>query len=124
MTERKPGPGQLGLFGHPAPPDPVERRKVEHKKRDEVLDALGQTRAALIRKAGEIALRIAHRKGNVTSVEVFDELKREGLGPMLTLYDPRWIGAVFRSGNGWRKQGYSTDGSHGRPVSVWERGQR
>jgi hypothetical protein len=121
MKRATPGPGQLGLFDRPPPPDPVKRRVREKAKRDGVLDVFAATRAALIRRATEIALKLATDTGTVTSVQVFDVMRSEGLGPMLDEVDPRWIGAVFREGNGWRRKTYISDGSHGRPVSVWER---
>lgn len=104
-------------------PPPGARKRREHAKRDRVLDALQQTRADLIAAADTVARRLCAQNGQVTSTEVFDELRVQGHGPKLDQVDPRFMGAVFRKGNGWNRIGFEPIGSHGRPVAVWTRGE-
>lgn len=94
----------------------VERAR-QRQARDTALDRLETTRADLIKVADKLAREIARRTGQVTSVDVFREMR--GLGYQLDGYDPRWMGAVFRAGKGWQRVGLRADGSHSRPVSVW-----
>lgn len=90
----------------------------EKRGRDAALDALEDRRADLITTATDIAMAHAIKHGNVTSVDVFDELRKRNTD--LGGVDPRWMGAVFREGKGWRRVGWAQLGSHGRAVAVWE----
>lgn len=92
--------------------------KVERRKRDAALDLLDKRRAELIARAHQIATYFCRENGTVTSPQVIAELKKEG-APGLDEVDPRFMGAVFRAGRGWRRIGYRAAGSHARPVSVW-----
>jgi hypothetical protein len=93
----------------------------EEEKRDAALDALEKARANLISVADGIARGLTATHGEVTSVEVFAEMARQGYGPAMKAVDPRWMGAVFRAEKGWTRKGWRQDGSHGRPVAVWTR---
>lgn len=90
----------------------------EARKRDAALDLLEESRPRLIQKAREIALELVTIHGTVTGVRVMKELKARGFYDGSK--DPRFMGAVFRKGNGWARVGYSAEGSHRCPVSVWE----
>lgn len=90
-------------------------------ERDRVLDCLEDVRAELIDAATVAARIICERRGSVTSVQVFRYLRECGYGRRLDAVDPRWMGAVFRSGKGWKRVGWDQTGSHGRPVAVWVR---
>lgn len=82
-------------------------------------------KSPLVTRATEIAIKIAKRDGEVTSVAVWKALLRQAkndevLGQELAEKDKRWLGAVFL-GRGWERIGWKALGSHGRPVSVWKR---
>ena len=103
------------------PTDPQEIQE-ELFERDRALDRLERTRADLV----EIARRTRDAlfetgDGSVCSIEVIEEMKRDGLGPDLERFDLRWIGAVFRESEGLMRVGWRRLGSHGRPVSIWRR---
>ena len=91
----------------------------EERKRDEALDALEVSRADLISRAMQIAREIATESGTVTSSQVLAVLRREYPQAMAGI-DCRFVGAVFRRGRGWLRLGWSPEGSHSRPVSVWK----
>lgn len=93
-------------------------KKSEAQKRDEVLDALEVTRAKSIRLARDVAAMLVKHQGVVTSADVHGFLRRNHASAIAGL-DPRFLGAVFR--RGWKRKGYRSQGSHGRPVSVWVR---
>lgn len=95
-----------------------EPEQTEEQKRDAVLDRMEITRADLISIARMTARDIAAENGTVTSPEVFAQMKADGYGPDLSACDPRWMGAVFR--RGWKRVGWESGGSHGRPVARWE----
>lgn len=90
----------------------------EATKRDQALDALAEHRAELIRRATAIAIELEKIHGSVTSVMVFGRMRELGIDVDDSV-DPRWMGVVFR--RGWRRVGIRNDGSHKRPVAVWER---
>ena len=94
-------------------------QKAEERKRDEALDELEEHRADLISRAAQIAREIATESGTVTSSAVLAVLRRE-CPQSMTGIDCRFMGAVFRRGRGWLRLGWSPEGSHSRPVSVWK----
>ena len=77
-------------------------------------------RANAIFAAKQIAANIYDRKGRVTSVEVMREMGKTHPS-LIADIDPRFMGAVFRRGLGWKRIGWETTGSHGRPVAIWGR---
>lgn len=93
--------------------------------RDAALDRLAVTRAARITTATSIALAIWKEKGEVSSTDVWAEIRRQAMEDQGMTWllvddaDPRWIGAVFR--RGWRRLRWEATGSHKRPVAVWTR---
>lgn len=107
---------QLGLF------DP------EEVARDRALDNFEASSASLVARGRAVAIEIARRCGVVTSPQVMRALQQEAAGDewlagKLAAADPRWLGAVFRSG--WIRSGWSSTGSHKRPVPIWKwRGHR
>ena len=113
------GQGQLRLLGVSDVPRPKPIPRGEAGKRDAALDLLQAQRSEIIGVALVIARRIAKRRGRVTSVQVFEQLRADGWGPRMMKLDPRWMGPVFRAGNGWVRDGYENTGSHKRPVAVW-----
>lgn len=89
-------------------------------QRDAVLDRLEQTRAELINVAKQVALQIWRRDGEVSSPQVLAEMKRNStLASKIASVDKRFMGAVFRKGNGWRRLRFDPAGSHAQPISVW-----
>lgn len=95
-----------------------KKQKTEIEKRDDVLDALEVTRASLIAIAKATAWNIAKLKGDVTSSDVLSVMRAFNVMGLNDV-DARFMGAVFR--RGWKRKGYRSQGSHGRPVSVWVR---
>jgi hypothetical protein len=91
----------------------------EATARDRALDLLEKHRGDLVAVARSVANRIAIRNGTVTSPEVLAEMRAIGLGDALDTVDRRFMGCVFRTG--WKRVGYSPEGSHKRPVAVWQR---
>lgn len=106
---------QQNLFGgeDPQPTEPTEKEKLQA-----VMVTMEATRGFLIDTARDIAHELVKLNGQVTSVEVFRELRDRGYGAHLDAVDPRWMGAVFRT-RGWLRVGWREVGSHCRPVSVW-----
>jgi len=103
-----------------APPPVATRRNLhtEGVKRDAALDLLKAARAELISAATKIAHLICATTGRVTSVEVLAEMEKDPrYAQRLKEVDPRWIGAVFRSG--WTQVGQEAKGSHKRKVAIW-----
>lgn len=99
--------------------DLIEEHLKQRRARDAALDTLEQTRQSLISIASGVARDICREHGQVTSSDVFRRMKTLGYEPQLRAYDKRWMGAVFRANQGWRKVGQRNDGSHSRPISVW-----
>jgi hypothetical protein len=93
----------------------------EDAKRDFALDLLEKTRSSLISAARTEAHAIYVTNGRVTSVEVMAAMKAAGHGAAMANVDPRWMGAVFRKGEGWVRVGWEQTGSHSRPVAIWSR---
>jgi hypothetical protein len=93
----------------------------ERRKRDRALDLLEGSRGAIVEAAHSVALELCETTGRVTSPDVLAELKARGFDELLEGVDPRFMGAVFRAGRGWRRLGFENKGSHARPVSVWTR---
>ena len=89
--------------------------------RDTALDMLEQARSGLITAAKTQASIIYLTNGRVTSVEVTEAMRAAGHGAAMAGVDPRWMGAVFRSGTGWVRIGWEPTGSHSRPVAIWGR---
>lgn len=90
--------------------------------RDAALDLLQRHRSELIRHARAVAINIAWARGEVSSTEVWEELRRRGevdlwLKYAMAAVDPRWMGVVFR--HGWKRLRWTSTGSHKRPVAVW-----
>lgn len=83
------------------------------------LDLHELTKPDLIHEAKQAAMRVAQQRGTVTSTQVLDDMRANGLAKQLQGVDLRFMGAVFRSG--WVRVGYTNTGSHKRPVSVWRR---
>lgn len=96
-------------------------QRAERKKRDAALDLLEEKRRVLIAMAKAAAMEIWSKHGRVTGPEVFALLVEWGNAETLAAVDPRFMGAVFRIGAGWKRAGYEPQGSHGRPVSIWTR---
>ena len=90
----------------------------EKRQRDEALDRLAQARILLVKRAREVALALYAINPYVTSVMVLKYMEAEGADLSA---DTRWIGVVFRAGTGWRRVGWESTGSHGRPVAQWAR---
>lgn len=90
----------------------------EASERDIALRRLADSRGDLIEAAFLVALSIAQAKGSVTSPEVLDVMKKSKHGTTVQNVDRRFMGPVFRR-KGWRRTGWSPEGSHCRPVSVW-----
>lgn len=107
---------QQGLF-EDEPPSKVA--PTEREKLDAIMVTMEATRGFLIETAREIAFDLVRKHGTVTSVEVFRAMRDQGYEALLKAVDPRWMGAVFRTG-GWVRDGYKDSGSHCRPVSVWK----
>lgn len=101
----------------PLPFDPEKERVA----RDRALNLFERTRQELLAVARVIALEIFQVRGRVTAPEVFGLLKDRGFEEALGQVDPRFMGAVFREGSGWRRIGWENKGSHRRPVSIWVR---
>lgn len=93
----------------------------ERAKRDTALNLLESTRGEIIEAARQAAFDLFQENGRVSAPEVFALMKERGYEDALSKVDPRFMGAVFRSGGGWRRLGYENKGSHSRPVSVWTR---
>lgn len=94
----------------------------EREKRDRALRLHEEKRDALVSLAYCIAVKLAKQHGTVTAPQVFAELAQDPRAvEMMAGKDPRWMGAVFRKGKGWRRVGWTEGGSHGRPVAIWER---
>lgn len=98
----------------------------EAHARDVALDRIEWSRAKLVKHGRAVAVTLCARNGRVTSTEVMTEMMRQakddaGLAEELDGADPRWLGAVFRGGTGWRRIGWDHSGSHKRPVAVWTR---
>lgn len=102
---------------------PAEAAKPpELRKRDEALNTLAKTRAELVAAAKAAAMKIWRRQGEVTSPQVIAEMKRSRvLASKIDSVDKRFMGVVFRSGNGWRRLRFDPCGSHNQPISVWTR---
>lgn len=93
-------------------------------ERDAVLDRLQETRAELIAVAKETALRLAAEHGETCSVDVLNKMRLDPvLKDKLDEVDPRFMGAVFRAGNGWQRVRMEPKGSHACWISIWRRKQ-
>jgi hypothetical protein len=100
----------------------IKSQATKEAERDEVLDTLQRARADLIRFAEAVADSLFIKNGTVTSTEVLDYLRTEEspeIKHALSSVDPRFLGAVFRKGKGWKRLGYAPTGSHARPVAIW-----
>ncbi len=106
-------------------PPPVEQMgfsfdlTAERAKRDRALDLFEVNRSDLLCAARQAALDLVILNGRVTAPEVFALLRARGYEEPLKTVDPRFMGAVFRSGSGWHRVGWENKGSHRRPVSIW-----
>lgn len=89
------------------------------QKRDAILDVLAAQRSELVHAARQWALHLVQENGTVTSPQVLARLREEGWSDHLDRVDARFMGVVFRKG--WRRVGWENQGSHARPVSIWER---
>lgn len=92
--------------------------------RDVVLEKVEGAHRGLVQLAGNIARKLAIKNGRVSSPEVWRALwdkaaHDEELRQELEKADPRWMGAVFNHYR-WHRVGWEANGSHKRPVSVWE----
>jgi hypothetical protein len=96
-----------------------EKRKAEL---DRFIEGMRRTyRAGLVEVARGIARRMATENGSVTSTQVLDALRADPDWSLrVAEVDARFMGLVFRSEREWKRVGWSPDGSHSRPVSVWE----
>lgn len=107
----------------------MEEVSDEESKRDDGIDRVSGKYADLVAAAIPIALRICAEKGRVTSVEVGAEMEADSRYAARMAWVPpgkkeperRWLGAVFRRGNGWKRIGFESTGSHARPVAIWTR---
>lgn len=108
----------------PAPHPPIKLGR-KARKRDEVLQAIGldSTRAELIDRATEIAVRICRKDGTVTSVKTIAAMRSDPtLATILAACpDTRWLGGVFLKSRGWVRLDYVGEGSKGRPIPRWTR---
>ena len=106
------------------PPKPTEEQK-----RDEGIDQVSGKYLDLVAAGFPIALQICAEKGRVTSVEVGAAMEADSryatrmawVAPGKTEPERRWLGAIFRRGNGWKRIGFESTGSHARPVAIWTR---
>lgn len=89
------------------------------QERERNLDLFETHRANELAVARAVAHHLAIKTGRTTSPEVLTEMRRLGYGNLLEGKDLRFMGAVFRSGDVWKKLGYSDTGSHRRPVPIW-----
>ena len=124
----EPGRDQLGLWDREQKPLPItrntrkmaRRRAHEGQARDQALLRLHEAREHLIAAAKDVARRIAKDRNRVTSVEVLATMHEDPeLHAEMARHDPRWVGCVFR-GPEWRTCGWEREGSHRRPVRVWQ----
>jgi hypothetical protein len=101
----------------------------EEQKRDEGIDQVSGKYSDLVAAGFPIALQICAEKGRVTSVEVGAAMETDPryatrmawVAPGKTEPERRWLGAIFRKGNGWKRIGFESTGSHARPVAIWTR---
>jgi hypothetical protein len=93
--------------------------KAERTKRDRALNLLEATRGDILDAARQAAMDLIILNGRVTAPEVFTLMRERGFEEVLSRVDPRFMGAVFREGQGWRRVGWENKGSHRRPVSIW-----
>lgn len=108
------GDDQLDMF--------VREERVD---RDSALDLLERTRKKIVATARQVAAELVQKHGEVTSPHVLRVMRERGHGDALDAVDARFMGAVFRHGEGWEKDGYRCDGaSHNRPVAAWKRPPR
>lgn len=99
------------------------RALTEKEKRDRALDLLAAHRFNLIEQAKKVAIAIEGKQGYVTSTMVLTHLREDPeWGQVVKRVDPRFMGAVFRKG--WRRAGWTSSGSHKRPVPKWVREER
>ena len=92
----------------------------EAAARDAALDRLETTRRNLIQIARNVADELCARHVQVTAPDVKRAMLDRGLiDDDERQLDPRWMGAVFRAGQGWERVGWTPEGSHCRPVAIW-----
>ncbi len=77
--------------------------EAEARARDAALDLLEYRRANLITAGRFWAMELAKTRIYVTAPMVREAMERAGYD--LSGIDPRWMGAVFRAGSGWRRVG-------------------
>lgn len=93
--------------------------RIERAKRDSALNLFELYRGDLLDAARAVADELAHLNGRVTAPEVLSTLRERGFSEALDKVDRRFMGAVFRQG--WKRIGWEPMGSHGRPVSIWQK---
>jgi hypothetical protein len=98
--------------------------KEEGAQLDLAIDKLAGAYKELVVLAQGIARKIAKADKQVSSPDVWKHLWEmaehdDGLKTKLTEADPRWMGVVFRHRQ-WYRVGWKANGSHKRPVSIWE----
>lgn len=94
-------------------------KKKQTKLRDEALDNLEEHRTELIAIGRKIAIQMATLHGRTCGPQVMNEMRKRNV-PGIDQVDPRFMGAIFRGGVGWKRVGYEPIGSHGGTVSIWE----
>jgi hypothetical protein len=101
----------------------------EEEKRDEGIDRVSGKYSDLVAAGFPIALKICAEKGRVTSTEVKEAMEADPrYATRMAWVEPggkeperRWLGQVFRRGQGWKRVGWESTGSHARPVAIWTR---
>jgi hypothetical protein len=91
----------------------------ESRARLAALALFDQYRSTLVDAAHDIAIDLAKQQGKVTSPQVLAVLREHPkLGDVTKSVDRRFMGAVFNR-KCWERIGWTSTGSHRRPVSVW-----
>lgn len=96
------------------------QQKFEREQLELAIGRLETSTAELIEAAHEVAVELSEVNGSVTSPHVLRAMRQTKHAGAVAAADRRFMGAVFRR-PGWRRVGYSSEGSHCRPVSVWQR---
>jgi hypothetical protein len=96
----------------------------EGEQLDLAIEKLADAYKQLVARAQGIAREIAKADKQVSSPDVWKKLWEaaehdDALKSQLSEADPRWMGVVFRHRQ-WFRVGWKANGSHKRPVSIWE----
>jgi hypothetical protein len=122
---------QVELPYHDDPRTPkigsAEHRRRGKRNKNHVLTKLQKARKELISMASTVAVRLCDANGEVTGIQVREEMTKRGYRNLMEQevdgkkIDPRWMGAVFgkHSEVRWEFVRFDTLGSHSSPVRVW-----